>query len=390
MSKFYDRVSFSTATAGTGTVTAGAATTNFRTMATAASGAAIPDGTSVEYAIEDGTAWETGTGVVGSTATTLTRVLSQSSTGALINLSGSAKVFLTRIASQLLVVDDYHEYIDAATNPSTPATGRGRAFVKSVANQRLMAVKGPLGDYHTIQPHVGRNSIALWAPAGNNTGIGISGAAIALTAVGTATAATSANTNAHTMMKRVEWLVTVAATTAVAGFRYTGQVWSRAALANYGGFTYICRWGPATGVATTTTRAFTGFRNTTAAPTDVEPSTVTNMIGMGWDAADTNIQIMHNDASGTATKVDLGASFPVPTADRTNVYELTLYCCPTDTSRVDWTVENLTTFVVASGSITTDLPATTVFLAPAGWCSVGGTLSVIGYALMQLYIKSEL
>ncbi len=91
----FDRVSFATATTGTGTVTAGAATSGFRTMA----GAAIPDGASVTYAIEDGAAWETGTGVVGDTATTLTRVLSQSSTGALLVLSGAAKCFITPIAA---------------------------------------------------------------------------------------------------------------------------------------------------------------------------------------------------------------------------------------------------------------------------------------------------
>lgn len=96
----YDRVYFATATTGTGTITAGAAETGFRTMATAASGAAIPNATEVEYAITDGTAWETGTGVVGGTGTTLTRVLSQSSTNALLNLSGSAKVFITRIAAR--------------------------------------------------------------------------------------------------------------------------------------------------------------------------------------------------------------------------------------------------------------------------------------------------
>lgn len=92
----FDRVSFSTATTGTGTITAGAATSGFRTLA----GASIPDATTVQYAITDGTAWETGTGVTGGTATTLTRVLSQSSTGALLSLSGSATCFLTPIASQ--------------------------------------------------------------------------------------------------------------------------------------------------------------------------------------------------------------------------------------------------------------------------------------------------
>lgn len=94
-----DRVSFSTATTGTGTVTSGTATSGFRTMAAAS--AVIPDGSTVTYAIEDGTAWETGFGVIGAASTTLTRGLSASSTGALLNLSGTAKVFLTPIAAEV-------------------------------------------------------------------------------------------------------------------------------------------------------------------------------------------------------------------------------------------------------------------------------------------------
>lgn len=40
-----------------------------------------------------------------------------------------------------------------------------------------------------------------------------------------------------------------------------------------------------------------------------DPSALLNSLGFGFDEADTNWQIMHNDGAGTATKVDLGASF---------------------------------------------------------------------------------
>jgi len=92
----FDFVSFTTATTGTGTVTVGSATSSFRTPLQAS----IPDGTTVEYAIKDGTARESGTGVIGGGSTTLTRVLSQSTTGSLLNLGGTATVFITPIASQ--------------------------------------------------------------------------------------------------------------------------------------------------------------------------------------------------------------------------------------------------------------------------------------------------
>ncbi|HRE27332.1 MAG TPA: hypothetical protein PK954_11910, partial [Anaerolineales bacterium] len=155
-----------------------------------------------------------------------------------------------------------------------------------------------------------------------------------------------------------------------------------------GGFHYVCRWGPATGVSTATMRAFVGMANTTAAPTDVEPSTITNIIGMGWDAADANVQIMHR-GTGAVTKINLGASFPVPTADRTAVYELALFSQPGTTQVVNYEVTDLVSGAVATGTITTNLPTTSTLLAPRGWMSVGGTSSVIGIALMGLYIETD-
>lgn len=153
-----------------------------------------------------------------------------------------------------------------------------------------------------------------------------------------------------------------------------------------GGFTLIIRWGPATGVATTTNRCFVGMGSSIAAPTDVEPSTITNIVGCGWDAADANIQIMHR-GTGAVTKINTG--IPVPTTDRTESYEITLFSPPGATQRVGYEFRNLVTNAVARGSITTNLPAANVLLAPRGWMSVGGTNSVIGIAMMSAYIESD-
>jgi hypothetical protein len=86
MAGLLDRVKVATATTGTGTVTLGAATSPYQ--AWAAAGAI--NGVSYSYLIEDGTAWELGWGIYSSTGPTLTRNLISSSTGSLINLSGSA------------------------------------------------------------------------------------------------------------------------------------------------------------------------------------------------------------------------------------------------------------------------------------------------------------
>lgn len=57
-------------------------------------------------------------------------------------------------------------------------------------------------------------------------------------------------------------------------------------------------------------RAWAGlFGSVTPFSNTVDPSAAVNTLFFAKDAADTNLQVMHNDASGVATKVDTGVAF---------------------------------------------------------------------------------
>jgi len=91
MTAGYNRAKMTTATTGTGTLTLGTAVAGFQTFAAAG----VANAATIAYIIEDGDAWEVGTGVYTTSGTTLTRIVAESSNAdAALNLTGSAQVFI--------------------------------------------------------------------------------------------------------------------------------------------------------------------------------------------------------------------------------------------------------------------------------------------------------
>lgn len=122
MPVYVNRAHVYTLTTGTGSITLGTPVLGFQSFASAG----VANGNVVSYTIEDtGNAWEVGVGTYSSTGPTLTRTLVQSSTGALLNLTGAARVYVIQSADNMtnLSLGDGTAALPSVSFNSDPDTG---------------------------------------------------------------------------------------------------------------------------------------------------------------------------------------------------------------------------------------------------------------------------
>lgn len=164
---------------------------------------------------------------------------------------------------------------------------------------------------------------------------------------------------------RLRYYASIVSTGRVTSIRSTDLQWFI-----HGGFRFVSTFRVADTAYSATCQNFHGLIGTTAeiavgTVSLIQVSTLTNCIFVGNDGADANLQVMHNDASGTCTKIDLGANFPANRtsgAEMTTMYAIEIYN-DVRATEVLYSVTNLETGNVAQGTITTNLPATTQGLA---------------------------
>jgi len=160
-----------------------------------------------------------------------------------------------------------------------------------------------------------------------------------------------------------------------------------------GGFYKLCRFGCSDAATVAGARQFVGVSSTTAAPTNVEPSTLTNCIGVGHGAADTNLKIFYG-GSAAQTPIDLGSSFPINTVN-TDAYELALFSPPGADNSVYYEVTRINTGDIATGVITGDtsgvaLPAPLTLLGYGyHWRCNLATGVAVGLDIMSDYIETD-
>lgn len=230
-----------------------------------------------------------------------------------------------------------------ATTPA-PAPESVVVFGRESAGRVMAATVGPSGLDTRLQPHIGLNRVAFWAPngAGNsaNTSMGGFFGAPALTALpmddspfgrirkgGVSTTTTTGN---------AVGLSTSAAYSLNTGFHVIGH------------------FSPFLNGNTSFRRFFAGMG--AAAPTN---AALSNYAGIGAHADTAQNTLRMRGLNGVET--DLGASFPAN--DPGAWYRLELFCPPGGTT-IGWRIQNLLGTADASGEFTgAQLPTASTFMS---------------------------
>ena len=256
--------------------------------------------------------------------------------------------------------------LELSAVPSTPSAGSYTLYAQKLAEKFIPAFVDSTGLVNSLQSMLAYGNISfITAIAGTTTlplGFGTAG----LTYGGSATAArTISNTSYYTRQRRIG-AVSVTSVGNSSSFRDAQRTFAVGNGSGLGGFFTVMVFGCSDAATVSGARQFCGLSSSSSAlALTSDPSSLTNVIGVGNNAADSNLRIMFGGSSAQ-TSIDLGSNFPANTLS-TDMYELTLYAPPSSDNTVYYQVVRLNTGHVATGTLTgtagVALPASSTMLA---------------------------
>lgn len=240
------------------------------------------------------------------------------------------------------------------------------------------------------QPHVGRRRRIEWLPVPQTTTATTIGCSMSTAFGAGPVARTKASTSLFTQAARLGFTSSSSSSSVAGTFdNNANHAWLGNA-AGLGGFYCVIRWGVGDASFVSTGQTFVGLAVSGASQlnSSANPSTFTNLLGMGNDATDTVMQVYGSGSSAQA-RSSLGGNFP-NTASQSVLYELLMYAAP-NASSVSYQVTNLNTGILATGSWSgAQLPSNTTFLTPYVWRSNGSTASAVTIDMCGMYMDTTI
>lgn len=274
------------------------------------------------------------------------------------------------------------------TSPTTPPAGSAKLVNRPLASggKPRAVLRTPGGhDLDMLSPLLyARQGIAT----GGGTSLAFSGMRVA-TMVGSGIGSQISPSNKLTSGMRTN-IASAAVAGSVAGVYLPSVNLLSSNGTGLGGFLIDFAFGPKTMPAIAVSRVFAGVTTNVAAPTNVSPATLTNSIGIGWDAGDSNWKLYYG-GSVAQTPIDLGANFPVGV----NVLmHFTLFSSPAESGVYEYRVLRKTaTQTFEAGGIlgpltSVELPPGQTTLTWSTWCSNNTDAAAVDFDFHKVFTES--
>jgi len=291
------------------------------------------------------------------------------------------KIYMRTAGGIEEVIYDVASYEVVANKATTFATLNNTLYPTTLAVNNQIDSKITISNYFVVDAkEVKRGFVAQ----NNSTTLFLENTLVG-TAVGTATAVSVALGSFLTQSIRTRMQVSTPAANGICSYRSTS------ALVFAGqGFRFSFGFGVSDSALNTGARQFYGVTTSTTALSISSTALVeqlTNVIGIGSDALDTNLQIFHNDGSGTCTKIDLGSNFLANrnASPYTDFITFELYN-PKLSADIYYKVHSMDTGAIAQGTITGNYPSAA--LAMQGCRTSGSSSNACSFDYSQMVLSS--
>jgi len=278
-------------------------------------------------------------------------------------------------------------------NASPVAPSAGCKLYSNTLGNRVMPWVYADGYNYPLQGAIFKQPICYIMAAGSN----ISGVGSSTSALGTASATGMgvASTNIFTRMRKVTFNSSAAAGS-FSALRNNVFLCLGGNGSGNGGFYFHTRFAAADPAAVSGVRQFVGLRNSTAAPTNVEPDTITNCVGLAQLSTDsTQYYIVYG---GSAAQTEIATGIPIYNGTPNQVngvpIELSIYSKPGENSIFYYEVINMSNNTSVTGTLSgtpgTTTPASSTTLTWHLWRCNNATALQCNVAISTIYLDANL
>jgi hypothetical protein len=348
----------------------------------------------------------------GTGATTNTGVLIGNFTGATTSVAGTASQFLRRNAGNTayefatiagggdaVIANGLQQFsnssfveLNSNLPQIPPAVDRIKIISYNYSGIPAPSYMNSSGLITDFQNKWSSNNIVYWVASGNSASGSLSIGIPSIGIVGTATARNYATTNLATRKKRIGYVSAVTAG-ALAEQRFIIADHTAGSGSQDGsGFEYKCVFVPSNAATVPGERFFVGLTSSTATATNVEPSTLTNAVGVAQLSTDaTQLYIVYGGTTAQ-TPIPLGVIFS-PTGLSNTAYELSIICPQFSANTFLVTVRNLSTNSITNVNVLTGsavvVPQSNTPLAHRIWKTNNTAALAVGFDICSVYFENR-